>query len=122
MAGADKEPDKPIGELFNTLVEQGGELVRAELAVYRRIALRKVFAARAAVAMMLAGILLAFGSASALVIGLAIGLARFVGPVGGGVLAGLIGFLIAGLLFREGLKRLPSITVPEGQEKEEAGA
>lgn len=116
MAGASEEPDRPIGELFSHAVDQGGELIRAELAVYRRLALRKVMAARLAVALMLAGVLLAFGSASALMIGLAIGLARFVGPMAGGLLAGLIGFAIAALLVREGLKRLPGITIAEDEE------
>lgn len=113
MAGANRDADRPIGELISQLVEQGGDVVRAEVTVYRRLALRKMFAARVAVALMLAGVLLAFGSAGALVIGLAIGLARFVGPVAGGVIAGLIGFVVAGLLFREGLKRLPSLSPVE---------
>lgn len=113
MAGASEKVDRPIGELFGRAFEQGGELIRAELAVYRRLALRKIMAARLAVALMLAGVLLAFGSASALMIGVAIGLARFVGPVAGGVLAGLIGFVVAALLVREGLKRLPSVAIAE---------
>lgn len=122
MTGAREDSDRTIGELFGQLVEQGGDVVRAEVAVYRRLALRKFFAARVAVALMLGGILLAFGSASALVIGLAIGLARFIGPVGGGVLAGLIGFVIAALLFRAGLKRLPSLAPVEDKAGEESGA
>ncbi|AGH50334.1 MULTISPECIES: phage holin family protein [Sphingomonadales] len=119
MAGA-KEPGTSIGELFNRAVDQGGELIRAELAVYRRLAIRRALAARLAVALMLAGVLIALGSASALMIGFAIGLARFIGPVGGGIVAGLAGFLVAGLLVREGLKRLPTVAPPEEDEPTQA--
>lgn len=114
MAGVD-EPESTIGELFSQAVDEGGQWVRAELAVYRRLAIRRALAARLAVVLMVAGVLLAFGSASALVIGLAMGLARYIGPVGGGVVAGLTGFAIAGLLIREGMKRLPSITAPDDE-------
>lgn len=122
MAGANEDFNRPLGELFSQLVEQGGDLVRAEVSVYRRLALRKVVAARMAVALILSGILLAFGSASALLVGLAIGLARFVGPVGGGILAGLIGFILAGLLVRGGLRKLPSLTPVDDTKQEGADA
>lgn len=115
MAGAE-EPEETIGDLFSRAFQEGGQLVRAELAVYRRLAIRRALAARLAVGMMLAGVLLAFGSAAALIVGLALGLAHFIGPVGGGIVAALIGFAIAALLLRSGFKRLPSIAAPDEEE------
>ncbi|ARS27368.1 phage holin family protein [Sphingomonas sp. KC8] len=114
MAGAN-DPDSTIGELFSQAVDEGGQWVRAELAVYRRLAIRRALAARLAVGLMVAGVLLAFGSASALMIGLAIGLARFIGPVGGGIITGTIGLALAGLLIREGIRRLPTIAAPDDE-------
>lgn len=102
-----------IGDLFSRLVDQGGEVVRAEFALYRRLAIRRMMAARAAVVLMIGGVLVAFGAVSALLVMLGIALAEYIGPVGGGVVIALLGLVTAGLMMRAGLRRLPPLAGPD---------
>lgn len=105
MAGAEQE-EVPLGELFDQLVQEGKDVARAEVDFYRRMAVGRLMAARIGLALILTGVLFAFAAASAILVGLAIGLAHYIGPVGGGLVAGAIGLLIAALLVKLGAKRL----------------
>ncbi|XHS00471.1 hypothetical protein ACFB49_20690 [Sphingomonas sp. DBB INV C78] len=96
----------PLGELFDQLVQEGKDVARAEVDVYRRKAVGRLMAARLGLALILGGVLIAFAAASAILVGLAIGLAKYIGPVGGGLAAGAIGLLIAALLVKLGANRL----------------
>lgn len=93
-------PDLSIGELFKQLTDDGANLVRAELNLYRQTAFRRVVRAKGAVAAIVAGALIANAALAALLVGLVMALAHYVGPVASGfVIAGVAGalgyFLIA---------------------------
>lgn len=105
-----------IGDLFSRMVDQGGEVVRAEFALYRRLAIRRAMQARTAVVLLIGGVLVAFGAVSALLVMLAIALADYIGPLGGGVVIALLGLVTAGLMMRSGLRRFPPLTLPETDE------
>jgi len=101
-----KTGDEPISTLFARLVDDGTNLFRAELNLYRQAALRRVAQAKMPVVMIVAAALIAQSSVTVLLVGCALGLARWIGPVGGGLAMAVIGFALCGLLVRIAIKRL----------------
>ncbi len=90
---------EPLGALFSRLVDDGRDVARAEIAVYKAIAKEKVAKSRVAAAFIAGALLLAIASTVMLLIALGSALARFVGSNAlGALIAGLIGFALAGLL------------------------
>jgi hypothetical protein len=87
-----------IGDLFGQLVDDGRGLVRAEVDLYKEVALYRAGKAKSGLIALVAGGLLAFAGLIAALVGLVIGLAEIVGPVIGGlivlVVAGGVGFLL----------------------------
>ena len=87
-----------IGELFKQLTDDGANLVRAELNLYRQTAFRRVVRARGAVAAIVAGALIANAALAALLVGFVLALARYIGPVGSGLVvagaAGAVGYYL----------------------------
>jgi hypothetical protein len=111
------EPKETLGTLFARLIDDGTNLFRAELNLYRQAAFRRVAQARLPVVMIVVAILLAQSSVTTILVGCALGLARWLGPAGGGLVMGLIGFAIAGLLVRTALTRLGEV-LSKANEKE----
>ena len=97
-SGGASEDEKPIGELFGRLVDDGKAYAKAEFNLVRATAEARADAAKAPLA--LAATALLFVQAGVVVFGvaLAMGLATLIGPLGGGLVATLIMFGIAGLL------------------------
>jgi hypothetical protein len=112
-----KSGEEPIGTLFARLVDDGTNLFRAELNLYRQAALRRVAQAKMPVVMIVAAALIAQSSVTVILVGCALGLARWIGPVGGGVAMGVIGFALCGLLVRIAIGRLTAV-VGEANEKD----
>lgn len=108
VPGADLDEDS-IGALFGRLVDDAGRFVRAELDLYREAAIHRVTASRSAMVMAVAAILLIQGGMITLLIGLAFGLARFIGPVGGAAVVALAALLAAFLLGRAAARRFARI-------------
>lgn len=106
-ADMDNGPDDeaPIGELFGRLIDDGKAYANAEIDLVRARAEAQVD--RAKLPLILGGAAVAFGFASvtALILTLVLTLAGLLGPLGGGLLATLIGILIAGGLGFAALKR-----------------
>lgn len=109
--------DSSIGDLFGQLVDDGRNLVRAEVDLYKEIALYRAGKAKTGMAALIAGGLLAYAGLIAGLVGLVIGLAPLVGPV----VAGLIVFAIAGaigfVLIRYGAAKMAALS---GDEEEKA--
>ena len=99
VSGGASEDETPIGELFGRLVDDGKAYAKAELGLVRATAETKAAAVKKPLA--LAATALLFVQAGVVVFGvtLALWLATLIGPLGGGLVATLITFAIAGLLF-----------------------
>ena len=108
-ASGNNHDDETIGDLFGQLIEDGADLVRAEVNVYRRLALLRLAQARIAIILGVCGLMLVMASIIALLLGLVLGLAKWVGPVGAGVLVTLAALAIGGLLLRFAVVRLGAV-------------
>lgn len=106
-----------IGELFGQLADDGRSLVRAEVDLYKKIALRRAGKASGGLVALVAGGVLLLAALIVAMVGLALGLANYVGPVAGGLIvaaaAGLIGFV----LIRMGLGKMKALG-GDSEEKE----
>lgn len=97
-APAHNPTETSIGDLFGQLVDDGRTLVRAEVDLYKEVALYRAGKAKSGLIALVAGALLAYAGLIAALVGLVIGLAKLVGPVIGGLIvlavAGGVGFLL----------------------------
>ena len=97
--GEDEIDEKPIGELFGQLIDEGKAYAKAELGLARATAEAKAEAAKKPALLAGAALLFLIAGVVVLCIALAIGLAIFIGPLAGAFLATLIALGIAyGLL------------------------
>ena len=101
MAGGGDEEieERPIGELFSQLIDEGKAYARAELGLAKATAEAKAEAAKMPVLLGAAALLFLIAGVVVLCITIAIGLAILVGPLAGAFLASLIAFGIAYGLF-----------------------
>ena len=102
----DDPADTSIAELVHQLVEDGRSVARAEVDLYREIALYRISKAKAGVIAIAVGALLALAALVTLLVMLAIGLAVLIGPVGAGLVVTAVAGLVAFLLIRFGASRL----------------
>jgi len=103
-------PSEPtIGELFGRLADEGKAFARAEANLYRAIAVRRVSLAKNGAVALVATLFLVNAALVAFMVGLAMQLARWVGPALGGlivlVLAGALGYV----LVRYGIAKLAAL-------------
>ena len=97
--GEDEIDEKPIGELFGQLIDEGKAYARAELGLAKATAEAKAEAAKMPVLLGAAALLFLIAGVVVLCITIAIGLAILVGPLAGALLATLIAFGFAYGLF-----------------------
>ena len=97
--GDDEVDEKPIGELFGRLIDEGKAYARAELGLARATAEAKAEAAKKPVLLGAAALLFLIAGVVVLCMTMALALATLVGPLAGGLLATLITFGIAYGLF-----------------------
>lgn len=93
-APASRPSEPTIGELFGRLADEGKAFARAEANLYRTIALRRVGLARNGAIALVAALFLVNAALVALMVGLALQIAKWTGPA----LGGLILFAIVGIL------------------------
>ena len=110
MLAPEPQPEEGIGTLFTRLIDEGRELVSAEINLYREITLNRLLRSRTAVGLAIAAALLAQASVTALLFGMVLGLARWLGPIGSGIVVAAAGLLAAGLLLRTALRRFAAAT------------
>ncbi|HEV2746558.1 MAG TPA: phage holin family protein [Allosphingosinicella sp.] len=90
--------DPSIGDLFHQLVDDGRNLVGAEVNLYKQVALYRAGKAKAGIAALVAGGLIALAGLIAFLVGLVMGLAELIGPVASGLavlaVTGIAGFVL----------------------------
>lgn len=92
------DDDKPIGELFGRLIDEGKAYARAEAGLAKAQAEVKLDRAKRPALLGLAALGLVLGGLVALVLTLVFSLSSLLGPLAGGLLATAITFAVAGLL------------------------
>ena len=97
--GDDEVEEKPIGERFGQLIDEGKAYARAELGLAKAPADAKAEAANLPVLLGAGALLFLIAGVVVLCITIAIGLAILVGPLAGAFLASVIAFGIAYGLF-----------------------
>lgn len=105
MLAPEPTPEPGIGTLFSRLIDEGEDLVRAEIDLYREITLNRLLRSRTAVALAVGAVLLAQGAVTALFVALVLGFSRWLGPIGSGLAIAAIGLLVSALLLRSAMKR-----------------
>jgi hypothetical protein len=110
--------DASIAELVHQLVEDGRSVARAEINLYREIALYRIGKAKTGAIAIAVGALLALAAFITLFVMLAEGLAVLIGPVAAGLVVAGAAALAAFLLIRFGASRMAVL----GGDKEEKQA
>ena len=98
-SGGDELQEKPIGELFGQLIDEGKSYARAELGLAKATAEAKADAAKKPALLGAAALLFVIAGVVVLCMTFALALATLVGPLAGGLIASLITFAIAYGLF-----------------------
>jgi hypothetical protein len=98
--------DPPIGDLVGRLVDDAEAYARAELNVWKAIAEAKIDAFKVPSVLIAASLFFAQSAVTVLAVGVALGLAPFVGPVAASFIAFLIFGGIAAALLWFGWTRL----------------
>ena len=106
--GADLD-ERPIGELFGQLIDDGKGFARAELGLVKAQAEDKAQAIKLPALLFGAAFLFLQASVVVLCMTIALALATLIGPLGGGLVATLIGLGIAGGLALFGKAKLKGI-------------
>lgn len=101
--------ERPIGDLFGQLVDDGKAYAQSELDVAKAIAAAKTRALLLPAALLGTAVILALAGVTALAVGVVIALAKFVGPLLGGAI-GLLLFAAGAAAFGWlGVNRLKAI-------------
>lgn len=109
--------DESIADLVGRLVDDGKAYARAELGLYREIAVHRAGRARSGLALLGAGAALLLAALIALTVGGVLGLAVLIGPLGAGLAIAAVLALIAYVLIRTGAAGLKAL---KGSEEEAA--
>jgi len=96
--GEDEVEERPIGELFGQLIDEGKAYAKAELGLAKATAEAKADAAKKPALLAGAALLFLIAGVVVLCMTMALALATLVGPLAGGLIAALVTFGIAGLL------------------------
>ena len=97
-AGGKNGDDKPVGELFARLVDDGRSYAKAEFSLVRANVEAKAQAAKKPALFGAAAFLFLQAGVVVLAMTLALSLATMVGPLAGGLIAAAVTFALAGLL------------------------
>ena len=97
--GEDETDEKPIGELFGRLIDDGKAYAKAELGLAKATAEAKAEAAKKPALLGAASLMFLLAGVVVLCMTLALALATLVGPLAGGLIASLVTFGIAAGLF-----------------------
>lgn len=102
--------DRPIGELFHQLVDDGRTLASAEVNLYKQIALYRIGKAKnGVVALVVAGVLL-HAALIACFVGFVMGIADWIGPVAAGLAVLVLSGIVAFVLFRYGAGKMAALS------------
>jgi hypothetical protein len=93
--GDDEVDERPIGELFGQLIDEGKAYAKAELGLAKASAEAKADAAKKPALLGAAALLFLIAGVVVLCMTMALALATLVGPLAGGLIAALATFAIA---------------------------
>lgn len=113
MLAPGPQSEEGIGTLFARLIEEGRELVRAEIELYRQITLNRLLRSRLAVALAVTAVLLIQASVTALLVGCVLFLALWLGPMGSALAVCAIGLIIAAILLRIAVRSFARVVEAE---------
>jgi hypothetical protein len=108
-APAGRTGDSSIGELFGRLAEDGRSFVEAEVGLYKAVAVRRAGLARNGAIALVVALFLVNAALVALLVGVAMQLATWVGPALGGLIVFLAAAGIAFALVRYGAGKLGAL-------------
>jgi hypothetical protein len=108
-APAGRSGESSIGELFGRLADDGRNFVQAEIGLYKTVALRRAGLARNGAIALVAALFLVNAALVALLVGLAMQLATWVGPALGGLIVFLVVAAIGFALVRYGAGKLAAL-------------
>jgi len=100
------EEPASISGLFARLADDAGALIRAEVELYRATALHRLALSRKGLTFIALALVIAVAAICSLLVMLAIGLARWMGPVGAGLVICFLALALAGLLTKLGFDNL----------------
>jgi hypothetical protein len=101
--------EESIGDLVNRLIEDGRSYARAEVDLLKQIARHRAGRARSGLILLAAGAVLLLSALTALIIGLVLGLATLIGPLGAGLVVAAVLAGVGYLLVRVGLGGLRAL-------------
>ena len=116
MDGPAGDPrEESIGDLFGRLIDDGKSYAKAEIDLYRQIALHRAGRARTGLIALAAGAVLLFSSLTALILGLVLGLSLWIGPWLAGLAVALLLALTGYAAIRFGLAGLRALKGDEAE-------
>lgn len=99
------QPERPVGEVVQELIEEGKGYARAEIGLAKAIAAAKAKALALPVGLLIAALFVAMAAINALVLGVVLALAIIIGPLAAGFAGLLVFAAIAGGLAWWGIER-----------------
>jgi hypothetical protein len=109
LADAGDEKEESIGALLGRLADDGRAFVKAEIGVYKAIATRRAARARNGLIAMAVGVVLLICSITALLLGLVLWLAQYVGPLLSGLIVAATLILTGLILVKVGMNGLKAL-------------
>ncbi|MEA3016366.1 MAG: hypothetical protein QOI38_1088 [Sphingomonadales bacterium] len=109
--------EESIGELASRLIDEARDVARAEVDLYRQIALRRSAKAKSGLVQLVAAGILAWFAGLAMTFGTVLALATLIGPLASGLVLALVMAGAAYLLLRKGLAGMKALS---GDEEERA--
>jgi fatty acid desaturase len=104
-------PSEPtVGELFGRLADEGKAFARAEANLYRTIAMRRVGLAKNGAVALVAALFLVNAALVALMVGLALQIAKWTGPALGGLILFVVVATLGFVLVRYGIGKLGALS------------
>jgi small ligand-binding sensory domain FIST len=100
------EDEKPIGELFGQLIDEGKAYARAELGLAKASAEAKADELKWPAILIFSALLFAQAAGTVAAVTIALALATLIGPLAGGIIAILLAAGAAYLLYAAGMARL----------------
>ena len=105
--------DESIADLVGRLIDDGREVARTEVNLYKQIALRRSAKAKSGLVQLVAAGILAWFAGLALTFGIVLALATVVGPLASGLILAAVMGAAAWFLLRKGLAGMKALSGDE---------
>lgn len=105
-SGGDDEDEKPIGELFGQLIDEGKAYAQAELGLAKASAEAKANELKWPAILLFSSLLFAQAAVTVAAVTVALALATLIGPLAGGIVAVLLAGSTAYLFYAIGMAKL----------------